>query len=144
RGTSGRSFMFETGPGNLDAARALRSAGDATAGSVYATIYRTLPNDTDLSELAVLDLPALNFAFADGVERYHTSHDDVAHLNRGSLQHNGSQMLSLAQTFASGTLPRPVTGDAVFFDLPIVGLVVYPEGLSLPLAIRALVLTAVA
>ncbi|MFL5477657.1 MAG: M20/M25/M40 family metallo-hydrolase, partial [Gemmatimonadaceae bacterium] len=44
RGTSGRSFMFETGPGNLDAARALRSARDATAGSVFATIYRTLPN----------------------------------------------------------------------------------------------------
>ena len=57
RGTSGRSFMFETGPGNLDAARALRKAGNATAGSVYATIYRTLPNDTDLSEIAVLDLP---------------------------------------------------------------------------------------
>src|SRR4051812_1438726 len=49
RGTSGRSFMFETGPGNLDVARALRTAGDASAGSVYATIYRLLPNDTDLS-----------------------------------------------------------------------------------------------
>ena len=80
RGTSGRSFMFETGPGNLDAARALRSARDATAGSVFATIYRTLPNDTDLSEIAVLGLPALNFAFADGVERYHTSNDDVAQI----------------------------------------------------------------
>ncbi|MDP9280360.1 MAG: M20/M25/M40 family metallo-hydrolase, partial [Gemmatimonadota bacterium] len=49
RGTSGRSFMFETGSGNLDVARALRSARDATAGSVFATIYRILPNDTDLS-----------------------------------------------------------------------------------------------
>src|SRR5580765_2430910 len=95
RGTTGRSLMFETGPGNLDAARALRSAGNATAGSVYATIYRTLPNDTDLSEFAVLGLPALNFAFADGVERYHTSHDDIAHLNPGSLQHHGSQMLAM-------------------------------------------------
>src|SRR5437762_6935246 len=138
RGTSGRSFMFETGPGNLDAARALRSAGDATAGSVYATIYRTLPNDTDLSELAVLDLPALNFAFADGVERYHTSHDDVAHLNRGSLQHNGSQMLAMTRTFGAEPLPRAHTGDGVFFDLPIIGLVVYPQGLELPLAILAL------
>src|SRR5437667_376959 len=100
RGTSGRSFMFETGAGNLDAARALRSAGNATAGSVYATIYRALPNDTDLSELAVLDHPALNFAFADGVERYHTSRDDVAHLNPGSLQHHGSQMLAMARTAA--------------------------------------------
>src|SRR5207247_9627789 len=70
RGTSGRSFMFETGPGNLDAARALRSAGNATAGSVYATIYRALPNDTDLSELAVLDLPARNSPCADGWARH--------------------------------------------------------------------------
>jgi hypothetical protein len=140
RGTSGRSFMFETGPGNLDAARALRSARDATAGSVYATIYRTLPNDTDLSEVAVLERPALNFAFADGVERYHTSHDDVAHLNPGSLQHHGSQMLAMTRTFGTEQLPRPRTGDGVFFDLPIVGLVVYPQGLELPLVILALVL----
>ena len=140
RGTSGRSFMFETGPGNLDAARALRSAGDATAGSVYATIYRTLPNDTDLSEVAVLGLPALNFAFADGVERYHTSHDDIAHLNPGSLQHHGSQMLAMVRTFGTEPLPRTRTGDGVFFDLPIIGLVVYPVGLELPLAIIALVL----
>jgi hypothetical protein len=140
RGTSGRSFMFETGPGNLDAARALRSARDATAGSVYATIYRLLPNDTDLSELAVLGLPALNFAFADGVERYHTSRDDVAHLNPGSVQHHGSQMLALARTFATESLPRPRTGDGVFFDLPLVGLIVYPQGLELPLAIIALAL----
>ncbi len=140
RGTSGRSFMFETGPGNLDAARARRSARNATAGSVYATIYRTLPNDTDLSELAVLELPALNFAFADGVERYHTSRDDVAHLNPGSLEHHGSQMLTMVRTFGTEPLPRARTGDGVFFDLPIVGLVVYPQGLELPLAILALAL----
>jgi len=140
RGTSGRSFMFETGPGNLDVARALRSALDATAGSVFATIYRTLPNDTDLSELAALDLPALNFAFADGFERYHTSRDDVAHLNSGSLQHHGSQMLTMARTFGTEPLPRPRSGDGVFFDLPLIGLVVYPQGLELPLAILALAL----
>jgi peptidase M28-like protein len=135
--------MFETGPGNLDAARALRNAPGATAGSVYATIYRVLPNDTDLSEFSALQLPALNFAFADGVERYHTSRDDISHLDRGSLQHHGSQMLAMAQTLANGPLPRPITGDGVFFDLPIVGLVVYPQGLELPLAILALVLVAV-
>ena len=140
RGTSGRSFMFETGPGNLDAARALRSAGNPTAGSVFATIYRTLPNDTDLSELAALGLPALNFAFADGVERYHTSRDDIAHLNPGSLQHHGSQMLAMARTLGTEPLPRAHTGDGVFFDLPIFGLIVYPQGLELPLAILALVL----
>jgi hypothetical protein len=143
RGTTGRSFMFETGPGNLDAARVLRGVPNVTAGSVFTTIYRVLPNDTDLSELAVLGRPALNFAFADGVERYHTSHDDVAYLDPRSLQHHGSQALALARAFGNGPLPRPFTGDAAFFDLPLIGLVVYPESLSLLFAIAALALVCV-
>jgi hypothetical protein len=140
RGTTGRSYMFETGPGNLDVARALRTARDVSATSLSVTVYRSLPNDTDLSEMAVLARPALNFAFADGVERYHTAYDDVAHLNPGSVQHHGSQMLALARTFGDGPLPRPVTGDAVFFDLPLVGLVVYPETWVWPITLLALAL----
>ena len=140
RGTTGRSYMFETGPGNLDAARMLRKAGDVSATSLSVTVYRTLPNDTDLSEMAVLGKPALNFAFADGVERYHTARDDIDHLNPGSLQHHGSQMLALARAFGDGPLPRPTTGDAVFFDLPLIGLIVYPELWVWPLTLIAVVL----
>ena len=54
--------------------------------------------------MSVLGVPSLNFAFADGVELYHTSHDDVAHLNPGSVQHHGNQMLGLVRVFASDTL----------------------------------------
>lgn len=143
RGTTGRSYMFETGPGNRDAVSTLRAAGDVTAGSMFTTVYRALPNDTDLSELSVLGIPALNFAFADGVERYHTSHDDVAHLNPGSVQHHGAQMLALTERIGNEPLPRPKTGDGVFFDFPVLGLVLYPAGLALPLAIIGLVLTIV-
>lgn len=135
RGTGGRNLMFETGAGNRDAVSVLRGIGNVTAGSVFTTIYRTLPNDTDLSELGVLGQPAMNFAFADGIERYHTAYDDVAHLDQGSLQHQGEQMLGLARAFGSGPLPRPRTGDAVFFDLPLFGLVIYPESLAIPLAV---------
>ena len=140
RGTSGRSYMFETGAGNLDVARMLRHAGDVSATSLSVTVYRSLPNDTDLSEMALLGKPALNFAFADGVERYHTAHDDVFYLDQGSLQHHGSQMLTLARAFGDGPLPRPVTGDAVFFDMPFLGLIVYPETWVLPIAITGLLL----
>lgn len=135
RGTEGRSLMFETGAGNLDVARVLRTLPDVSAGSLMVTIYRSLPNDTDLSELSLLNTPALNFAFVDGVERYHTGHDDLAHLDPGSVQHHGMQMLALARAFANGPLPRPATGDAVFFEAPVLGLVVYPESWALPLAI---------
>jgi hypothetical protein len=143
RGTTGRSLMFETGPGNLDAVRVLRTVPNVTAGSVFTTIYRAMPNDTDLSELALFGVPALNFAFGDGADRYHTSHDDVAHLNAGSLQHHGQQTLALARAFANQPLPRPRTGDAVFFDLPAVGLVVYSEKWAMPLALFAAALTLV-
>jgi hypothetical protein len=140
RGTEGRSYMFETGPGNLDVVRVLRGAPHVSATSLSVTVYRSLPNDTDLSEIAVLDRPALNFAFADGVERYHTAYDDVVHLDPGSVQHHGAQALALARAFGDGPLPRPRTGDAVFFDLPFVGLVVYPEEWAVPSALAVLAL----
>jgi hypothetical protein len=144
RGTAGLSYMFETGPGNLDVARALRRAGRVSATSLSVTVYRSLPNDTDLSEMALLGKPALNFAFADGVERYHTAQDDVEYLDPRSLQHHGSQMLAMVRTFGDGPLPRPVTGDAVFSDMPLIGLIVYPESWALPIAIAGLVLVMVA
>lgn len=140
RGTSGQSLMFETGSGNLDAVRVLRSVPAVAANSLSVTVYRALPNDTDLSELAMLGQPALNFAFARGLERYHTTRDDVAHLDVGSVQHHGMQALALAKAVANGQLPRPRTGDAVFFTLPLIGMVVYPEYCAMPLGIAAAVL----
>jgi hypothetical protein len=98
-----------------------------------------LPNDTDLSETAILGKPAMNFAFIGGVQRYHTAEDDVAHLSMRSLQHHGNQAYALARAFADGPLPRPETGDAAFFDLPLVGLIVYPIGWSLPIALLGLI-----
>src|SRR5439155_26742235 len=49
-------------------------------------------------------------------------------------------MLAMARTFGTEPLPRARTGDGVFFDLPIVGLIVYPRGLEIPLTILALVI----
>lgn len=140
RGTTGRSMMFETGPGNLDVARVLSTLPDVTAGSLMVTVYRSLPNDTDLSEFSQLGKPALNFAFVDGVERYHTSHDDLKHLNAGSVQHHGMQMLALLRAFGNGPLPRPATADAIFFDAPFVGVVVYPESWGVPMAMIVVVI----
>lgn len=143
RGTSGPSVMFETAPGNLDAVSGLRRVPHTTASSLSVTVYRTLPNDTDLSELVTLGQPALNFAFADGLERYHTASDDVAHLDAGSVQHHGAQALALTRAFAEGPLPRPQTGDAVFFTVPAVGLILYPDWFAMPIAIAAAILVLV-
>lgn len=140
RGTHGPSLMFETGAGNMDVVRMLRRVGGGRATSLSTTVYRKLPNDTDLSETAVLQQPAMNFAFIGGVQRYHTAEDDVAHLSRGSVQHHGNQALALAVAFGSQSLPRPPTSDAVFFDLPLLGVLVYPQALALPFAVLVLLL----
>jgi MFS family permease len=144
RGTFGPSFMFETGAGNLDVVRALRKVPGARATSLSTAVYRRLPNDTDLSELVLLDKPALNFAFIGGVQRYHTAEDDVAHLDQGSLQHHGNSALALARRFGNEPLPRPRTGDAVFFEMPLLGVIVYPVGWALFTVIVALVLVVLA
>jgi hypothetical protein len=143
RGTTGRAFMFETGAGNLDIVRTYRGAPNVNGTSLMVTVYRALPNDTDLSELAMLGRPALNFAFADGVDRYHTTQDNVSQLNPGSIQHEGAQALAITRALANGPLPRPATGDAVFFDFPVLGLVVYPEGAAIPLAALSAVFVAI-
>lgn len=50
----------------------------------------------------MLGQPALNFAFAPGLQRYHTTRDDVAHLDAGSVQHHGMQAFALAKAIANG------------------------------------------
>jgi hypothetical protein len=143
RGTAGPAYMFETGAGDLDIVRIYRGASNVNGTSLMVTVYRALPNDTDLSELAILGRPALNFAFVDGVDRYHTSQDNVSQLNPGSIQHEGAQALEITRALANGPLPRPATGDAVFFDFPMLGLVFYPEGAAIPLAALSAVLVVI-
>ena len=144
RGTTGRAAMFETGPGNLDLVRILRRAPDVSASSLTVTVYRRLNNDTDLSEVSLLGKPALNFAFADGVERYHTTQDDATHINPGSMQQEGSQALSVVRDVGMGPLPRPISSDGVFSDLPLVGVVAYPESWARPLIVLITLLFLVA
>lgn len=144
RGVRGASRMFETGAGNLDAVRVLRRVPGVRASSLSVTVYRMLPNDTDLSEMVALGKPMMNFAFIGGVENYHTTQDDTTHLSRGSLQHHGVQALALARELGNETLPRPVTGDAAFFDFPLIGLVFYPIGWSIAFALLGALVCAVA
>ncbi|MCC7133806.1 MAG: M28 family peptidase [Gemmatimonadales bacterium] len=140
RGTGGQAVMFQTGPGNYDQVSLLADLPHAAATSLAVTVYQFLPNDTDLSEFFALGTPALNFAFADGVERYHTSEDDADHIDPGAIQQEGGHALALSRAFGRGPLPRPATGNAVFFEAPFLGLIVYPEAAARPLAVVTLVL----
>jgi hypothetical protein len=145
RGTSGTSYLFETSTGNrwlVDlAARAL--ARPVTS-SLFYTVYKFLPNDTDLTVFRAHGLAGVNFAAVEGVTRYHTSRDDLAHASLSTLQHHGDNAVAMARSFAGVDFSHPPAGDAVFFDLFGVRIVRWPESAALPLAIATLVLLAIA
>ncbi|HLU38995.1 MAG TPA: M20/M25/M40 family metallo-hydrolase, partial [Planctomycetota bacterium] len=128
RGTGGPSLMFETAGGDLDLLRRAASVlSRPMTGSAFAAVYRTMPNDTDLTVFRAHGLAGLNFAFLGGGRRYHTPLDDLAHADPGSMQHHGEQMLALTRALANGP-PVDTSPDrcALFFDVLGRRLVVLP------------------
>ena len=143
RGTSGRSLLFQTtGPGNAAlVSQAAAALERPAASSLFAAVYERLPNDTDLTVFKRRPVPGLNFAFIGEPRRYHTPRDDLAHLDRGSLQHHGDNLLALARRLAEADLAALARPErAVFFDLLGLWLVRWPEALGPWLAGLALFL----
>ncbi|MEA2604422.1 MAG: hypothetical protein QOF89_5414 [Acidobacteriota bacterium] len=142
RGTSGPSLMFQTSLDDawLVDAWASRAPRPFTS-SLFSTIYRMMPNDTDLTVFLRRNVPGINFAFIDHPAWYHTSQDTLEHASPASLQHHGDNALAAVQGLAAADLAAPPVGGAVFFDLLHRAVVRWPAGLSPVLGLLALVLT---
>ena len=143
RGMSGPSMMYQTTPGNAWIVRRFAEvAPSPVSTSLAGVVYRYLPNGTDFTELQRPGVHGLNFAFIDDFEGYHNRLDAVDRLDRGTLQHHGDHMLSMARTLASGALSHDVLsetqGDVVYFSLLRAFMVVYPVTWELPVALAAL------
>ena len=140
RGTSGQSLLFQTSPDDAWIIDTYASVAPRPAtSSLYAEIYRRLPNDTDLSVFLDAGFVGVNFAYAEGVQRYHTPLDDLEHLDRGSLQHHGENLLAMARALASDPrLADPPSGSAVYSDIGSWFVLSYPSEWALPLAVVAL------
>ena len=107
RGVTGPVLMFEMAGSGLTGA--LRSSG-AISNSLAVRLYQLTPNTTDLTMLRDAGMRGLNFAFIDGVEHYHTAHDDLAHLDGRSTQAMGDGILAATHTLGRlrpGRRPRP-------------------------------------
>jgi hypothetical protein len=138
RGANGPSLMFQTGADNRWLIEHLaRSGAPVLASSLFAEVYRRLPNDTDFSIFLRQGKAGLNIGFIDGFMRYHSRTDDLAHLGLDSLQHHGETMLALARHLGRVELEPAVAGDAVFFNVgPF--LVHHPASWAIPIALLAL------
>ena len=141
RGTEGASRMFETSDGNAGIVAAYAD-GVARPGahSLAYEIYRLLPNDTDLTIFKRAGVQGLGNAFIGGVRRYHTPLDDLAHLDRGSLQQQGDAALGAARALLNRDLSVRTASNATYADLMGLVLLRWPAAMDLPLAIAAVVM----
>lgn len=135
RGTSGASLLFETGTANawligLYAHALMR----ALTNSVYYTAYQLTPHATDFSVFRAAGWQGFNFAYIDGVARYHTPLDDVAHADPRSVGQQGAQALASLRALASADLIDHQQGGAAYFDVYGYRIVRLPLGTLRPAA----------
>ncbi|MBH8572263.1 M28 family metallopeptidase [Nostocaceae cyanobacterium CENA369] len=136
RGNSGPSLMFETNSENgwLIQEFAKASVHPVTS-SLFNSIYKKLPNDTDFTIFKSANFPGLNFAFINGVIYYHTAYDNLQKIDRNSLQHHGEYALALTRHFGNLDLTNIKQSDAVYFDIFASFIVSYPEAWVIPLTV---------
>ncbi len=131
RGSGGPSYMLiETNRGNSRLIEEFTKAQPdyPVANSLVYSIYKMLPNDTDLTVFREDgDIEGFNFAFIDDHYDYHTVRDNYERLDRNTLAHQGAYLMPLLQHFSNtdlGTLKS--LNDYVYFNVPFFKLVSYP------------------
>ncbi|MET2986614.1 M28 family peptidase [Aureibaculum conchae] len=140
RGSGGPSYMLmETDGGNKKLIEQFAEANPKypVASSLMYSIYKMLPNDTDLTVFREDgDIQGYNFAFIDGHFDYHTEQDSYERLDRNTLEHQASYLMPLLNYYSDADLTNLNSDkDNVYFNLPYIGIVYYPFSWVLPLTI---------
>ena len=142
RGSGGPGYtLIETNGGNSKMIRAFKKAGVQfpVANSLAYSIYKMLPNDTDLTVFRKnADINGFNFAFIDDHFDYHTARDNYENLDKNTLEHQGTYLMPLLNYFAYADLNDVKSlEDDVYFNTPL-GLHRYPFMWIFPLLIIAI------
>lgn len=145
RGSGGPGYMLiETNAGNANLINAFTAAQPnyPVGNSLAYSIYKMLPNDTDLTVFREEgNIPGFNFAFIDDHFDYHTALDTYDRLDRKTLAHQGSYLMPLLNYFSQADLTNfNAPGDEVYFNLPFLGLMHYPDTWIWPMFLFSVVL----
>lgn len=122
RGGGGRAMMFETGRGNaqtigLFARAGVRADGGVTSNSLAVFVYELMPNGTDFTIPKDRGVQGVNFAFIGRPDQYHAPASTPQALDRGSVQHIGSQTLETADALLRSSALPARTQNLVYADL---------------------------
>ena len=131
RGSGGPSYMLiETNGGNAALIDAFSEANPSypVAKSLAYSIYKMLPNDTDLTVFREDgDIDGFNFAFIDDHFDYHTYMDSYERLDKSSLNHQASYLMPLLAYFSKADLNTLKSNtEKIYFNVPLFRLVSYP------------------
>jgi len=144
RGSGGASYMLmETnGKNKKILTEFLKSSPNyPAANSLMYSIYKKLPNDTDLTIFREKgNINGFNFAFIDDHFDYHTVQDSYERLNRETLQHQADYFTTSLNYFANSNLNDTNSNeDYIYVNFPFTKLLTYPFLWILPMFIIALV-----
>lgn len=144
RGTSGPSYMLmEVNEGNAAMVDHFAKAQPEfpVSNSLMYSIYKMLPNDTDLTVFREEgQIQGLNFAFIDDHYNYHTAQDNFKNVSPTTLKHQGTYMMSMLTYFGNTDLTSLHTqADQVYFNTPF-NFTHYPFSWNFPLIATAFVL----
>jgi hypothetical protein len=141
RGSTGKSVMFETGE---NSGWLVKHYADTTpapmSSSLFYEVYKALPNDTDLTVFKEHGLQGLNFAHAQRLAHYHTPLDNIANLDKGSLQHHGDNVWGVLKIIKDQNLNNVAIGNLVYSDIMGLFVIKWTEPTSLILSLLCLVI----
>ena len=143
RGSGGPSYMLmETNGKNSKLLSEFLKAnpGYPSANSLMYSIYKMLPNDTDLTVFRENgNINGFNFAFIGDHFDYHTAQDSYERLDEESLIHQADYLMSTLNYFSSSDLENfNSEEDYIYVNFPFIKLLKYPFSWNLPLLIIAI------
>ena len=131
RGSGGASIMLmETNGKNSKLISEFRKAnpGYPTSNSLLYSIYKKLPNDTDLTVFRENgNINGFNFAFIGDHFDYHTMQDTYERLDRTTLAHQADYLTNTLNYFAYSDIDNLNSDvDYVYVNFPIIKMLIYP------------------
>jgi hypothetical protein len=143
RGNAGALILFQTTNNNLGLIETYRQAVSYPFSMSIATaVYKTMPNDTDLTHFIQAGYPGINLAAIEGAHVYHTELDNYETFSRDSALHYLTTTVGLVTHLGlTPELHLEAGQDAVHFPFLPGRLAVLSESLANMLAHTALALT---
>jgi hypothetical protein len=145
RGSGGPSYMLmETNGKNskLLSEFLATKPNFPAANSLMYSIYKKLPNDTDLTIFREeANISGFNFAFIGDHFDYHTAQDSYERLDRETLLHQADYLTSSLNYFSNSDLTDFNSDkDFVYVNFPFIKLITYPFSWVSPMVILCAIL----